>query len=297
MFILSSKFFGNKNLIIILLIFILLIIIMGLTINHQEMTWPERVIKDVVSWTQGLFYIPANAVTGFFEDTRDYRVIFEENKILKYNLNQYIQVVSESNQLKEENKRLKDLLDYKEENIDKFQLVATKVISRSPDKWNNMLVIDKGAKHGIEKDMAVITTSGFIGKVYSVSNYSSNVQLITDSSYNSFVFALIQSEPQTYGTVEGYDKINNIIMIEQVELEAIIKPGQLVTTSSLGGVFPSGLVIGKIAYIKEDNTSGLTKTIYVKPNADFYHLDEVFVITEFIGQQKDDEVMQSEEEE
>ncbi len=208
--------------------------------------------------------------------------MFEENRILKYNLDQYTQVVSESNQLKEENKRLKEMLDYKDETIDEFHLVVAKVISRSPDKWNNMLVIDKGTKDGIKKDMAVITTSGFVGKVYSVSNYSSNVQLITDSSYNSFVFALIQSEPKTYGTVEGYDKINNILMIEQVELEAIIKPGQLVTTSSLGGVFPTGLVIGEVSYVKEDDNSGLTKTIYVKPGTDFYHLDEVFIITEFM---------------
>ncbi len=297
MFDLFPKSFVNKNLIIILFIFILLVIIIGLTIDHQDLTWPEKIVKDMMSWAQGIFYVPANAVAGFFEDTREYRVIFEENKVLKYNLNQYAQVVSEANQLKEENQRLKDMLDYKEENIDEFQLVVAKVISRSPDKWNNMLVINKGARDGIEKDMAVVTTSGFVGKVYSVSNYSSNVQLITDSNYNSFVFALIQSEPKTYGTVEGYDKINNILRIEQVELEAVIEPGQQVTTSSLGGVFPTGLVIGEVYYVEEDNNSGLTKTIFVRPGADFYHLDEVFVITEKMEQIENNEVTLSGEEE
>ncbi|MGD9677320.1 MAG: rod shape-determining protein MreC [Vulcanibacillus sp.] len=289
--------FVNKNLIIILFIFILLIIVIGLTIDHRDLTWPEKIIKDTTSWVQELFYIPSTAVIGFFEDTQEYRVIFEENKVLKYNLNQYAQVVAETNQLKEENRRLKEMLEYKEDNIDEFQLVVAKVISRSPDKWNNMLVIDKGINDGIKKDMAVVNTSGFVGKVYSVSNYSSNVQLITDNEHNSFVFALIQSEPKTYGIVKGYDKVKNLLRVEQVGLDVEIIPGQLVTTSSLGGVFPTGLVIGEVSYAEEDGKGGLTKIVYVKPAADLYHLDEVFVIKETLEQVEniEDKVLEEEE--
>lgn len=279
---------------IILFIVIFLIIIIGLTIDHRDLTWPEKILKDTVSWVQGLFFVPANAISDFFEDTREYKVIFEENEVLKYNLSQYAQVVAEVNQLKEENKQLKEMLDYKEENIDEFQLVVAKVISRSPDKWNNMLVIDKGAKDGIKKDMAVVTTSGFVGKVYSASNYSANVQLITDTEHNSFLFALIQSNPNTYGTVKGYDKVKNLLRIEQVGLDSVVKPNQLVTTSSLGGVFPTGLVIGEVAYVEEDGNGGLSKIVYVKPAADLYHLDEVFVIKETLGQQKEDTVTEEE---
>ncbi len=250
---------------------------MGITIDHQELTWPEKLVKDTVAWMQGFVYRPASAVAGFFKDVKDFTILFEENKAVKYSLHQYSQVVSELNQLKEENKRLKEMLDYKENN-GLYTLQVSKVIARSPDRWNNMLVIDKGAKDGIKKDMAVITTQGLIGKIYSVSSFSSNVQLITDTDRSSFIFALIQSDPITYGVVEGYDKINNELSVTKISLEAHIKPGQLVTTSNLGEVFPTGLVIGAIIRIEEEENGGLTKTVYITPAADLYHIDEVFVV-------------------
>lgn len=251
---------------------------MGVTMDHRQLTWPEKLVKDTIAWAQGMIYKPASIVAGFFEDVHHFTLLFQENKTLKSSLHQYSQVVAEVNQLKEENKRLKEMLEYKENKEDQYQLKVAKVIARSPDRWNNMLVIDKGSKDGIVKDMAVITTQGFIGKVYSVSSFSSNIQLITDTDHSSFVFALIQSEPRTYGVVEGYDKIKNELRITKISLEAKIEPGQLVTTSNLGGVFPTGLIIGEIVRVEEEEDGGLTKTVYVQPAADLYHINEVFVV-------------------
>lgn len=273
-----SKLFSNKHLILILLSLILLVIVMGLTIGNQNLTWPEKLVKDSVSWAQGLVYIPANAVAGFFEDVRSYSLVFEENKALKSSLNQYSQVVAELNDVKDENKRLKEMLEYKEEKRDQFNLYPAKVIARSPDRWNNMLVINKGSNEGIKKDMAVITSNGLIGKVYSVSSFSSNIRLISDTEHNGFVFAEVQSEPRAYGVIEGYDPSENLLKLKKIDPNAKIEPGQLVTTSSLGGVFPSSLVIGEIVYIEEGDKGGLTKTAYVKPAADLYHINEVFVV-------------------
>ncbi|OEF98045.1 rod shape-determining protein MreC [Vulcanibacillus modesticaldus] len=275
-----SKLLNNKHLIIILLSLIFLIIIMGITINQRDLTWPEKLIKDTVAWTQNILYKPANVIAGFFEDVHDYRVVFEENKALKNSLDQYIQVLAELNELKEENVRLKEMLDYRQQNSSRYQLTVAKVIARNPDRWNNMLVINKGSKQGIKKNMAVITTKGFIGKVYNVSNFSANVQLITDNEDNSFVFASIQSKPKTYGVVGGYDKVKNELKIEKIDLDANVEPGQLVITSSLGGIFPDGLIIGEVVRVEEDGSGGLTKIAYVRPAADMYHIDEVFVVTE-----------------
>ncbi len=273
-----SRLLSNKQLIIILLSIIALVIIMGVTLGNRDLTWPEKLIKDTVSWGQGIFYKPANAVAGFFEDIHDFEVIFKENKALKYTLNQYSQTIAELNDLKDENERLKKMLNYKESSEDKYNLLVAKVIARSPDRWNNMLVIDKGSTSGIEKDMAVITTKGLVGKVYSVSSFSSNIQLITDNEHSGFIFAQIQSKPRAYGVVEGYDRAKNELTIKKIDLHSKIEEGQLVTTSNLGGVFPSGLAIGEIVGVEEGANGGLTKTAYIKPSADLYHLNEVFVV-------------------
>lgn len=251
---------------------------MGLTIGNRQLTWPEKLIKDSVSWVQSAVSKPANAVAGFFEDVHSYSLIFEENKALKQSLQQYSQTVAELNNLKEENERLKEMLGYKDSVKEQYLLYPAKVIARSPDRWNNMLVIDKGSNDGIKENMAVITTEGLIGKVYSVSSFSSNVQLITDSERGGFVFAEIQSKPRAYGVVEGYNRADNLLKVNKIDPNAQIEPGQLVTSSSLGGVFPSGLLIGEIVYVEEGENGGLTKTAYIKPAADLYHINEVFVI-------------------
>ncbi|TCS79061.1 rod shape-determining protein MreC [Tepidibacillus fermentans] len=272
-----SKLFSNKHLIILLFSLILLFILVWTTLGSRELTWPEKFVKDSTSMIQGFIYKPANAVAGFFQDMYQFSLIFKENKALKSSLHQYSQVIAELNQLRAENQKLKEMLDYKEKAMNQYQLKMAKVISRSPERWNNMLVIDQGLKDGIQKDMAVITTQGLIGKVYNVSNFSANVQLISDSEHGGFIFAAIQSNPQAYGVIDGYDVTKNELRLTKIELDVKLEPGQLVTTSNLGGTFPNGLVIGKIVRVDEGE-NGFTKTAYVKPEANLYHIDDVFVV-------------------
>ena len=66
---------------------------MGVTIGNRDLTWPEKLVKDTVAWTQDIVYKPAYAVAGFFEDIHDFTVIFKENKALKLTLTQYSQVI------------------------------------------------------------------------------------------------------------------------------------------------------------------------------------------------------------
>lgn len=296
MFGLFSKLFSNKHLIIILFSLIILVIVMGLTLNHRELTWPEKFLKDTISLTQGILYKPASKIAGFFEDINNYTLTYKENKSLKKILHQYSQVVAELNQLRDENKRLKEMLDYKEKAVNQYQLKVGQVIARSPDRWNNMLIIDQGSNDGIKKDMAVITTQGLIGKVYSVSSFSSTVQLVSSSTDGGFIFAAIQSEPMTYGVVEGYDKKRNELQIKKIDLDAVIEPGQLVTTSNLGGVFPSGIVIGKVVRVEEGENGGLTKTAYVQPAADLYHINEVYIVMKTNVQSSNSGTVQESEE-
>ncbi len=257
-------------------------IIVGLTINYQEILLPEKVIKDATAWIQGLVSKPVNAVAGFFSDLKGYRATINENRELKMKLVDYQQLEVNLALYKNENQRLKELLDYQTKNIGNYELLTAKVVARSPDKWNNMLVIDKGSQDGIKNDMTVITGAGFVGKVYKTSYYSANVQLITDISHNSFVFALIHSEPKLYGKIEGYDKVRNLLKISQTEHDILVEPGTYVTTSSLGGVFADGIVIGRVTDVIDDDASGLRKTIYVRPSADLYHLEEVLIITDYL---------------
>ncbi len=72
-------------------------------------------------------------------------------------------------------------------------------------------------------------------------------------------------------------KRKNSLLVKRIPYDAKVKKGQTVITSGLGGVFPPGLLIGKVVSVKTDQY-GLNQTAYIKPGADFYDIEDVLVI-------------------
>lgn len=272
-----ANFFGNKKIFALLISIIVLAAVMGYTLKDRPYpTWSERFVRDSFSLVQQLLYKPAIATAGFFENLRQMYYIYEENKALKESLDQFAQVTAELNQLRYENEQLRKMLDVKSTLTD-YQLRIAEVVARSPDRWNETLIIDKGSKDGIKPNMAVITPKGLIGRIQSVSNFSSQVELISDIERTNLISAVIQGKTYVYGVVEGFDPKSGYLIMRKIPLQSEIKEKELVITSGLGGVMPSGLVIGEVAKITTGDY-GLTKTAYIKPSADLYQIEKVFVV-------------------
>ena len=273
-----SNFFVKRRLLALLLSLILLVIIMGITVKDRPFpTWPERFIRDSFSLVQGVVYKPAYAVAGFFENIKHMYSAFEENKDLKQKMEQYTQMSADLQELKIENEQLRDMLDAKESKLSDYKVRAAEVIARSPERWNHTVIIDRGEKDGIRPNMAVITPKGYIGRIQSVSNYSSQVELVTDIERGNHIGAIIQGKEHIFGVVEGYDPKNNLLIMRKIPMQSEISPGQLVITSGLGGTVPKGLVMGEIVAVRMDDQF-LTKDAYIKPNADLQKIEKVFVV-------------------
>jgi rod shape-determining protein MreC len=273
-----TNFWLRRRLIAMLLSLIVLVTIMGITLKDRPFpTWPERFIRDSFSIIQQVLYKPAYAVAGFFEDIQEMNLIYEENRVLKQNLEQFAQITAELHELKHENGQLREMIGIQESKISDYKLRVAEVVSRSPDRWNHTLIIDKGTKDGIAPNMAVITPKGYIGRIQSVSNFSSQVELVTDIERGNHIGAIIQDEEHIYGVVEGYDPTNNWLIMRKIPMQSEIEPNHLVITSGLGGIIPKGLVLGEVISVNTDDQY-LTKEAYIKPNADFQQLEKVFVV-------------------
>jgi len=280
------SFFGNKRLMIILVGLVLLISVVGFTSREREsLTWPEMFFKDTFSLVQGLFYRPAQAVSGFFQELKDAYSVYEENRVLKANLDQYARLSAELHDLRAENERLRQILQATE-SMKGYQLRFAEVVARSPDTWNNVITIDKGLKHGIKKDMAVITAKGMIGRVQSVSNFSATVELLTSYERLNHISANVQTRQvvngvtvygEASGVIEEYDPQERLLVMRKIPWEQKIEANQQVVTSGLGGVIPRNLQIGYVVRVVPDNY-GLTQTAYIQPSADFTQLNEVMVV-------------------
>src|SRR5699024_6110450 len=141
---------------------------------------------------------------------------------------------------------------------------------------------------GVKKDMAVMTVDGMIGKIQSVSTSTAKVKLITGFDQLNRVSATVSVKKgdNIFGLIEGYDQNKEMLVFRVLEeSNKKLKEDELVVSSNLGGLFPSGLPIGTIKEVESDQY-GLTKTAYVEPAADIYELNQVIVVDRSLEDEK-----------
>ena len=180
--------------------------------------------------------------------------------------------------LKEENELLKKQLNLNK-TLTEYDIENAMVISRNKTYWFNTLIIDKGLRDGIDKDMLVINENGLIGIVNKSFKKISEVKLITTSPKdNTFhISVVIKTDKDYYGVLNGYDSDNNSLIIKDITKDSNIKIGDEVLTSGIGIFFPKGILIGKVDKILYDQYN-LSKNIYVKTNQDFNNIHYVSIL-------------------
>ncbi len=271
------QFFSNKRLILLLVGVIVLVALISFSLkDRQNATLPEQIIKDVVGFGQSVFSKPAQYITGVIGNIDGILNTYEENKQLKSRLSEYAAGQVELTDIREENKRLLELIG-KEDNLRQFDSIHATVISRNPDQWEEKVIVDKGKADGVEKNMAVITADGLIGKVILVTRTTSTVELLSTENLNSRVASVIADEDPVYGLTVGFDKERSELIMKRIETNTKIKVGGKVESSGLGGIFPKGLLIGEVTEVSTDDY-GLTKLVYVRPAAKFTLLDHVVIV-------------------
>ena len=179
--------------------------------------------------------------------------------------------------LEKEIKELKDALELNK-TLTEYEPVNATILSRNKSYWFNTLTIDKGTNSGIEKNMAVITKDGLVGKISNVSRNSSEVKLITSDDINFKVSIAIRTNGMDhYAILNGYDKETGYISASGIDKTISINVGDIVLTSGLGDMFPAGIYVGEIADMKSDKYN-LSKTVYIKTNQDFNDIHYVTVL-------------------
>lgn len=288
------SFFRKKSLFVILIGLILLVVLVGYSISEREqLSKPEQFLMDSVGWVQSIFNRPISYTVNKFQDFGELKTTFEENNILREKLAEYKTLIYEVQELEKENDELRKIADLESSARD-FNPILSNVISRSPERWIEQLTIDRGTKHGVEKDMAVMTVDGMIGKIVAVSKTTSTVQLITGFDQLNRISATVSRKKgdNIFGLIEGYDEEKDALIFTILEQsDRDLKEDELVVSSSMGGMYPSGLPIGTIIEVLPDDY-GLTKTAYVEPAADLYEINHVIVVDRSLS--KSDEKTDSE---
>ncbi|MFJ7665815.1 rod shape-determining protein MreC [Lysinibacillus sp. NPDC097195] len=269
------QFFFNKKVILLLVGMVFLVALISFSLRDRtNATLPEQIIKDTVGVAQSIVAKPANYITGIFNNIDSLLNTYEENKRLKARLEDFAAVQAEALVLKSENEKLLELSN--SASLKAFDPIQATVIARNPDQWEEKIILNKGSSHGVEKNMAVMTAKGLVGKITLVTPFTSEVELLYTNNPNYRVSAMVLGEKEAYGLIEGFDKERNELIMKRIDSSLNVKEGEKVVSSGLGGIFPKGVPIGEITEVSTDDF-GLTKMAYVKPSADFSILENVVI--------------------
>lgn len=228
----------------------------------------QRMVSSVAEWLEGVY--------GYLYE---YDALVAENERLRAELTEAQEEARDGFEAREENERLRELLNFKGKHSD-FELESAKVVSWTTSNWANSFTISKGSNAKIEVGDAVITEYGvLVGQVTEVGANWAVVSTVIDIDTN--IGALV-AESGSAGLLvgdfammqDGYAKLSYLVDGAQVFT------GDEILTSGSGGAFPQGLVIGTVATVQAE-AGGQIEYGLVKPNCDLSSLVQVFVIKDF----------------
>ncbi len=196
--------------------------------------------------------------------------------------------------------RLRRLEHFKDENellrrqlgfsiLSPHKLLLCEVIVRGDmSGWWQTVRLNKGIADGVRSGMAVMTTDGLIGRTIEVSEYTSDVLLITDPNCR---VACRTARDGAFGIMRGAGvrltgrpAMEMLTAARPTEMNYIstahdIQEGDVVLTSGLGGVFPEGLPVGRVGKVRM-HASGLYRQADVIPAARMDSFRYAFVVME-----------------
>lgn len=208
-------------------------------------------------------------VRGLWTGYVDLRAVEAENAALRQE-NQKLQIrLQEERAAAQRADSLRQLLELRQRAG--LETAAAEIIGAGADPDVRTVTIDKGSGDGLKADQAVISPTGVVGRIILSSRRASNVQLLIDR--NAAAAALIE-RTRAQGIVVGQG--NETLRMEYVPGTADVKPGDLVITSGIDGIYPKGFVIGTVDVA--DRGPGSFHMITVKPAVDFSRIEEVLVV-------------------
>jgi len=155
-----------------------------------------------------------------------------------------------------------------------YQYIVSKVVLNTVGKRNNYIMLDKGTRSGIKKDMAVITSDGIVGTV------------VTVSENFSWVMSMLNKHTRISGRITKNNQMGTIIWngvnhlygtLTDIPAHVKIAKGDTIVSSGFSYIFPAGLMIGTITDFRVEQGDHFY-IIPFKFSVDFNALQYVYVV-------------------
>lgn len=243
--------------------------------GYDKANFISSSVGVIITPVEKAFSFVINGISGGFGNIASLGSAKTENEKLKLRLTQLEGDVRDLEEYKNENERLRELLElkHKEKN---FETVGAEVIAKDPGNYFTIFTIDKGSLNGLNKNNVVICDKGLIGYIFDIG--ATWAKVMTAIDVDCSVGAMLTRTGERV-VVEGDVELirEGLCKMIYIPKNANIMAGDPIETSGLGGIFPRGIFIGRVKEIKQD-VSGISKYVVVEPSADFQRIRNVLVI-------------------
>jgi len=252
---------------------VLSFLLMTLQVRHESgvVTFTRQALLFVVSPFIKVTSATIRGVTGTWRDYVDLRALREENKRLQLETTTLKRRLEQLQDQALETQRLERLLAMRQ--ASRAEFLTARVVGKDATNWFKTILLDRGSLEGIRRNQPVLAPDGLVGRVVEVTPSSARVQLLTDPV--SAVGGLIQRTRVT-GIVSG--NLGAGARVRYLPLMADVAVGDEVLTSGMGGVFPKGILIGRITSV-ERKSGALFQEATLQSAVDLSRLEEVLILT------------------
>ncbi len=231
---------------------------------------PFRTIGTVIS----------NKIDEWTQYFTDFDEMKQENEQLKKELAELQSAIRQAEFDSEENKRLRELLELREQRRD-LTFESALIIERDISNWASVLTINKGTLYDIAVgDCVVDSTGNLVGIITEAGLNWATVRTILDSDsgvgaqvFRSGAGAVAQGE---FALMSA-----GLLALNYLDSGSDVMTGDLIVTSGLGDYLPSQIVIGYVEELRM-NDDGLSRYAVLRPEMELEDLTQVFVVTDFV---------------
>lgn len=263
---------------VLLAIVFAVVSLLSLVLDRAEALTPLRNL--VLQVTTPIQWAVSGVVTGIGETAggiQDLGRLRVENRRLSLEVDDLRARVVRLQEAEIENRSLREELGFKQA-YPAYDLLPAEVVGRDPSNYLQYLQVDKGTADGVRVGAVAVAPQGLLGRVVAAGNNFCRILLVNDSS--SSVNVLLQSS-RASGVASG--QFGGTLLMKYIPQGEVVRLGDMVLTSGLGGNFPKGLVVGQVSQVRQKDIE-LFQEAVVESLIDFRRLEVVYLIRNFTPQ-------------
>jgi rod shape-determining protein MreC len=229
----------------------------------------HQVTLESLGPVQVLFTNVSSGVQRVWGDYIALWALRDENKRLHVMLDGYNEKLNEYTEAYSIYLGLMEKLKFKEK--EPFPSIMAQVVGKGSSYWFQTIIVDRGENDGIVEGMVARNENGVVGQIIQVSpNYS---KILLANAPSSAIDAMVQKN-RVRGILKGAGQYG--FTLYYVLKKADVAVGDKIVTAGIGGVFPSGIPLGRVSAVRKKQR-GMFQEIEVEPAVDFQRLETVFI--------------------